>query len=35
MNDRRSAWLLIAPALLLVGVVYFLPLARVLAISVK
>jgi putative spermidine/putrescine transport system permease protein len=34
MNDRRSAWLLIAPALLLVGVVYFLPLARVLAISV-
>jgi len=34
MNDRRSAWLLIAPALLLVGVIYFLPLARVLAISV-
>ena len=34
MNDRRSAWLLIAPALLLVGTVYFLPLARVLAISV-
>ena len=34
MNDRRSAWLLIAPALLLVCVIYFLPLARVLAISV-
>jgi putative spermidine/putrescine transport system permease protein len=34
MNDRRSAWLLIAPALLLVGMIYFLPLARVLAISV-
>jgi putative spermidine/putrescine transport system permease protein len=34
MSDRRSAWLLIAPALLLVGVIYFLPLARVLAISV-
>ncbi|CAN5286648.1 ABC transporter permease [soil metagenome] len=34
MNDRRSAWLLIAPALLLVAVIYFLPLVRVLAISV-
>jgi putative spermidine/putrescine transport system permease protein len=34
MAERRSAWLLIAPALLLVGVIYFLPLARVLAISV-
>lgn len=33
-SERRSAWLLIAPALLLVGVIYFLPLARVLAISV-
>jgi putative spermidine/putrescine transport system permease protein len=34
MNDRRSAWLLIAPALLLVAVIYFLPLVRVLATSV-
>jgi putative spermidine/putrescine transport system permease protein len=34
MNERRSAWLLIAPALLLVGVIYFLPLLRVLATSV-
>jgi len=32
--SSRSPWLLIAPALLLVGVIYFLPLARVLAISV-
>ena len=32
--SSRSPWLLIAPAVLLVGVIYFLPLARVLAISV-
>ena len=34
-RDRRSAWLLIAPALLLVVAIYFVPLGRVLWISVS
>jgi putative spermidine/putrescine transport system permease protein len=34
-RERRTSWLLIAPALLLVVVVYFLPLLRVLWVSVS